>query len=265
MNILAVDDEPAALYVLEEDLQNVVPDARIYTSDNAAEALKIAGRIPIEIAFLDIEMPELTGIQLAKKIKERAPECNIIFTTAYQEYTMEAFKLHASGYLLKPVTQKAIKEELKNLRYKLEARENKKAYIHTFGQFDVEVNEKPVYFNRAKSKETLAFLVDRRGGGVTKKEIAAVIFEDSCYSRNVQDYLGKILKDMENTLRAVGIEDMLIKKYNYYAVNTAYFQCDLYDYLDGKAYAVNLFRGEYMNQYSWAEMTLAKLCFNRRR
>lgn len=261
MNILVVDDEPAALYVLQEELENVVPDARIYTCDNAAEALKTASRIPIEIAFLDIEMPELTGIQLAKKIKERAPECNIIFTTAYQEYTMEAFKLHASGYLLKPVTQKAIREELKNLRYGQKSEEKKGIYIHTFGQFDIEVNGERICFNRAKSKETLAFLVDRRGGGVTKKEIAAVIFEDSCYSRNVQDYLGKILKDMENTLKAVGIEDILVKKYNYYAVNEACFQCDLYDYLDGKEYAVNLFRGEYMNQYSWAEMTLAKLCF----
>lgn len=262
MNILAVDDEQAALYILEEELQNAVPNAKIYITDNAAEALQIASRVPIEIAFLDIEMPELTGIQLAKKIKERVPECNIIFTTAYQEYTMEAFKLHASGYLLKPVTQKAIKEELKNLRYRLEPEKKRGVYIHTFGQFDIEVDGEPVWFNRAKSKETLAFLVDRRGGGVTKREIAAVIFEDSCYSRNIQDYMGKILKDMENALRSVGIEEMLIKKYNYYAVNEKYFRCDLYDYLDGKTGAENLFRGEYMSQYSWAEMTLAKLCFN---
>lgn len=261
MNILAVDDEQAALYILEDELKNVLPDANIYVSDCAAEALKIVSRIPIEIAFLDIEMPELTGLQLAEKIKERAPKCNIIFTTAYSEYTMDAFKLHASGYLLKPVTQKAIEEELKNLRHEPEQAEKRGIFVHTFGQFDIEVNGEAVYFNRAKSKETLAFLIDRRGGGVTKKEIAAVIFEDSCYSRNIQDYMGKILKDMEKTLKLAGIEEMLVKKYNYYAVNEACFQCDLYDYLDGKADAASQFRGEYMNQYSWAEMTLAKLCF----
>lgn len=260
MNILAVDDENAALYMLEEEIESAVPDAKVWACSSTSQALEIIKSIPVEVAFLDIEMPGMTGLQLAKKIKEKEPGCNIIFTTAYQEYALDAFQMHASGYLLKPVTQKAIREEMKNLRYWNEPNKKKGIYIHTFGQFDIEIDGKPVHFNRAKSKETLAFLIDRRGG-VTKKEIAAVIFEDSIYSRNVQDYLGKILRDLESTLKMAGIGKIFVKKYNYYAVNEDCFTCDLYDYLDEKPYAINLFRGEYMNQYSWAEMTLGKLCF----
>lgn len=262
MNILAVDDENAALHMLVEEIESAVTDAKVFASDSTAGALDIIDSTPIEVAFLDIEMPEMTGLQLAKKIKEKEPRCNIIFTTAYQEYTMDAFQMHASGYILKPVTQRAIREEIKNLRYQDNSNKKKGIYVHTFGQFDIEIDGNPLHFNRAKSKETLAFLIDRRGG-VTKKEIAAVIFEDSIYSRNVQDYLGKILRDLESTLKMAGIGKIFIKKYNYYALNEEYFTCDLYDYFDEKPYAVNLFRGEYMNQYSWAEITLGKLCFRK--
>lgn len=71
----------------------------------------------IDIAFLDIETPVINGIQLAKKLKKVNPLVNIIFVTAYDTYALDAYKLHASGYITKPVNESKIKEELDGLRY----------------------------------------------------------------------------------------------------------------------------------------------------
>ena len=144
-----------------------------------------------------------------------------------------------------------------------ESGQKRGTYARTFGQFDLFVNGKAVHFNRAKSKEVMAYLIDRRGGGVTRREIATVIFEDSQYTKNIQDYMGKIIRDLENTLAAEGISDLLIKSFNRYAVDTEKLRCDFYDYMNAKdKTAVEVpFCGEYMNQYSWSEDTIGALYF----
>lgn len=70
-----------------------------------------------DVAFLDIQMRSMTGLELAKQLKERQPNVNIIFVTGFSEYTGEAIQLHASGYIEKPVTEEKIRRELDNLRH----------------------------------------------------------------------------------------------------------------------------------------------------
>ncbi len=258
MRIMVVDDEKAQMNLLVEELEALEPESDIYGFNKPKEALEFAEKNEIDVAFLDIQMAQIDGITLAKKLKKIKPTVNIIFATAYGDYAFDAISMHASGYIMKPVTAKQIENELLNLRYPTAQPAGVGIRVVTFGPFDIFVNGESVHFGRAKSKEVLAYLVDRRGAGVTKKELAAVIFEDREYSRSTQDYINKILREMEKALKDVKASDMYIKKMNYYAVDTTKFTCDMYEYMEGKPEALNAFRGEYMTQYSWAEDSIGE-------
>ena len=252
MKILAVDDENGALELLVSEIKKVCEDVEIDTFLLPEEALAAFANKDYQVAFLDIEMPQMSGVQLAKQLKQNNEMLNIIFVTAYREYGVDAMNLHASGYLLKPVSGADIRKELDNLRYPIDnGKEGARAL--TFGSFDFMYNGNSVSFGRSKSKELLAYLIDRHGQGVSKREAAAVLFEDKPYSKNIQDYVSKIVGDLHDSLKAVGAEKVLRKKHNYLAVDTSRFTCDLYEYEKGLPSAINAFHGEYMSQYSWAE------------
>ena len=260
MHILATDDEQSALNILIGAIQEAVPLATVHGFRNPLEALEFMKETPCEVAFLDIQMREMSGIVLARKLKELYPKLNIIFVTGYSQYANEAFALHASGYVYKPVTADKIVVEMENLRTPVKWKE-KGICVNTFGNFEVIVNGEEVSFGREKSKEMLAYLVDKRGKSANRKEIAEVLFEREDYSRTTQNYLSKIVKELVTSLERVGAEKMLKRGVNSYSVDVDAFFCDLYDYEKENATPneLNRFQGEYMKQYSWAEVTLARL------
>lgn len=260
MHIIATDDEQSALNVLVGAIKEAIPLATVHGFRNPLEALEFIKETKCEIAFLDIQMREMSGIVLAKKIKEIYPKLNIVFVTGYSQYANEAFALHASGYVYKPVTAEKILVEMENLRNPVKWK-NLGVFVNTFGNFELIVNGEEVSFGRAKSKEMLAYLVDKQGKPATRKELAEVLFECEDYSRATQDYLSKIVKELVSVLERVGAEKILKRGLNSYAVDVDAFSCDYYEYEKENATTdeLNKFQGEYMKQYSWAEVTLAKL------
>lgn len=254
MIILALDDELGALKILCRAIESVRPDAQLHSFTQVKEALAFADTSPVDIAFLDIRMPVMTGLEVAKQMKRKHPELNVIFTTGFSEYAVDAIKLRSSGYLMKPITKNDVAMELEHLRNPVkDSQTERRVHIRTFGAFEVFADGMPLIFHRERTKELLAYLVDRRGSTVTRKELAAALFEDREYSRATQAYLSQLVNHLRRTLSEAMIGDMLISQYNAYAVNTAFFTCDAYDYLDGDPGAINLFHGEYMSQYTWAE------------
>lgn len=256
MKIIAVDDEKMALEILAEAIKEAEPEAELDVFSNGTSAVEYLENNSCDVCFLDIEMGDMTGIELAYKVKQFYPAANIVFVTGYSDYTQTAFSMRASGYVMKPATASKIREELDNLRNPIAEENDSKVKVVTFGNFDIYVDGKPLLFKRTKSKEMLAYLIDRKGTGSTKKEIAAVLFGENVYDRKVEDYINKIYKEMIRSLKDEGISDILIKERNYYAIDPKKFLCDRYEFEAGKQYAVNKFRGEYMNQYSWAEFKL---------
>ena len=97
MIVIVVEDEPIILQGEKKIIQECAQDAEVYSFLTAAEAISFAEKNRIDVAFLDIEIPGIGGITLAKKLKALQPGMNVIFATAYGEYTDEAMKMHASG------------------------------------------------------------------------------------------------------------------------------------------------------------------------
>ena len=252
MRIIAVDDELPVLKTIEKYLKEIAPSDEIIVFNRSSAALEYGKENTINVAFLDINMPSISGIDLAKELKKTNPKINVVFCTAYSEFMPDAFEIHASGYLLKPIRKESLAKELDNLLHPIE-KEMPKVFVRTFGEFDVLVDGAPVFFHSKKSKEMLAYLVDKRGAVVSKKDIAAALFEDA-YSATTQNYLKKIKKDLLGTLKEYGIESIFVKGFNQYALDNTKFACDLYDYDKGLPYAINAYKGEYMAQYDWAEM-----------
>ena len=115
MKAIAVDDE---IYMLE-NLQEAVaasPDIeQVAVFSTCSSALEYASEHLIDVAFLDINMRGIGGLGLAEKLMEMQPRCKIIFCTGYEEYAVSAFQLHASGYLMKPITQEAVQKEIDHI------------------------------------------------------------------------------------------------------------------------------------------------------
>lgn len=252
MKILIADDEYMVLQENREVVEAVCPDAEIMTAGNYLEALQIVGETGIDVVLLDIEMPGITGLELAKRIRELNPEVNIIFATAYSEYAVEAFSMYASGYLLKPLTREAWKTALENLRHPVQE-EQKKLQVQCFGKFEVFYHGKPVPFARAKAKEIFAYLIDIKGAAANTGELCAILWEDSTEVEKNRHYLRNLLADLKRALRQCGAEDVLIIRRNQFSIDTGKVDCDYYRYLNGEKETGSSYEGEYMSQYSWAE------------
>ena len=258
MRAIAVDDEIYMLEMLQEavkassDIECVEP----FTSCSAA--LAYAAEHTIDIAFLDISMRGIGGLALAEKLMELQPQCRIIFCTGYEEYAVSAFRLHVSGYLIKPITAEAVQREIDYIKGIKSA--EKVLSIHCFGNFEVLYNGEVLHFKRKRSKELLAVLVDRNGAGITVKQICAILFpEDMDDSKNAA-YLRQLILDLKNTLKRIGADDILQHDKPYYRIDVNRVQCDYFSFLNtGKPE----FRDEYMTQYSWAEETCAMLQFKK--
>lgn len=168
--------------------------------------------------------------------------------------------LRPSGYIVKPATKEKILTELENLRNPPQRTQPpKNVRIQCFGSFEVFVDEKPLQFFRTKSKEMLAYLVDRRGASSSSAEIAAILWEDGVYDRSRQKQLSVIRLDMIKSLQQVGVTNMIIRTRDALSVDISTFDCDYYMALEGDMVAVNAYMGEYMMPFAWAEMTTATL------
>jgi len=247
MKLLLVDDEELQLTRLKEAVKNVIKDAEIFCYTNPVKALEENKNQTIDIAFLDIEMPKINGISLAKSLKAINPQINIIFVTAYDDFALEAMKLHASGYITKPVNEQRIRAEIEGLRYPIDLKSTNKIKVKCFGNFEVFSNDKPLAFAYQKSKELFAYLVDREGSSININELNAVLWEEDHKS-----YLRNLISDIKKTLAKENASDVFIKKHNGYSIDVNKIDCDAYEYKKNNPQAIRMYRGEYMNQYSWA-------------
>ncbi|MBO7303427.1 MAG: response regulator [Clostridia bacterium] len=254
MKIIAVDDEKIALEALAGAIKAVVAEDEVISFRYPEDALDYIKENPCDIAFLDIEMAGMGGVELAEELKKYNTEINIVFCTGYGNYRDKAFDLHASGYLMKPITPEKVKHELENLRRPI--LEKKRLKVQTFGNFEVYLDGKPLAFKYRRTKELFAYLIDRVGALCSVGEIIGVLFEDE---GGREDYFQKLRRDLLSTISDVDCEKVIVHKRGMLGVVISEVQCDYYDCLNGKKDFNTSYMGEYMSQYSFAEYTNAQL------
>ena len=254
MRILCLDDELLALKMLKNAISEAKPDADVTAFRKQSDLLEDTKQNGCDVAFLDIHMRGMNGVELAKKLKEINRKMNIIFVTGFSEYKGDAMDMKASGYIMKPVTAEEVKAELEDLRFPIIPKKNAKLRVQCFGNFDVFTPDGAhVRFERSKSKEVFAYLIHKQGSSCTTREIFAAIFEDEPYEKKLQNLLQTYIYAMIKSLKAVGAEDAVVRSYNALAVNPDVLDCDYYRFKELDAGAVNSFQNEYMSQYYWAD------------
>ncbi len=275
---IIVDDERPALdrftRILGEDKRISIAGAFTSPSD----ALTYVRRNKIDAAFLDIEMPGMSGLELATHFLEYDPQIKIIFVTAYDSYAVDAFRLHAFGYLVKPVERSELKEQLDYLCSCFDVQDHvlqEKLRILSLGDFcctappyDV---TNVIKWKTLKAEELFALLIHYRGVPVPKDVLIDKLWPDAEPQKSA-NLFRVTCTYIRNTLSEYGFTDALIRELNKYKLNMSLFECDAFDFENAAENfsglskeelrrALSFYRGEYFQSmpYDWAMQKRALL------
>ena len=259
MRIIVVDDKRNDLELISDLVYEADENSEILEFEDPLLALAHAREEEIDVAFIDTKMPELSGIELGKYLKDLNSSVNLIFLGEDGGYAYEALDIHASGYILKPATAEAVDRELKELRYPEFQKEHKRAFAQTFGNFEFFVDGAPIEFKYKKTKEIVALLVNAKGAQTTNGQLIANMWEDDGDPDKKTSYMCNLRQDLQNTFKKLGLENIILKQRGSLAIAKDKIECDLYDYLEKKEKSQYQYTGEYMSQYSWSEFYMAEL------
>lgn len=116
-NVIMVDDRKVILTGGLPVLEEVMPNATVVGFTRPSEAVEYVRSNRVSLAFLDIELGSASGLDLCRTLLEINPRMNIVFLTAYAEYSLDAWETGASGFMVKPITPEGVREQLGRLRY----------------------------------------------------------------------------------------------------------------------------------------------------
>ena len=259
MRILAVMEGDLDLARLTELITKTDPDSDLLCFGSGLPALAAARTQEIDIAIIDVSLSELGGLDLGQYLIDLYPFINLIYLADDHAAAFDAMQQHASGFLIKPVTEEALKREFEDLRHPEVQKRQKRVFAQTFGNFELFVDGKPVVFKYTKTKEIVAVLVNNRGAQTSNGEIIACLWEDDGDPEKKASYLSNLRQDLQNTFHKLKLSGIILKQRGSMAIAADRIECDLYDWLEKKLDSRYQYLGDYMNQYSWPEVVHAEL------
>lgn len=193
------------------------------------------------------------NLKIAKEVREISQQTNFIFIASDGSYAYDAVNLRASGYMIEPVTEETVREELLNLRHPVQNRK-KRIYIRCMGGFDVYFDGVPVHFSRSLSKDALAYLVHRKGFTCSISEICNILWGgERTVDTGLKSQCRVIMSSLKKDLAAVDADDILVKSWNSWSIDSSRITCDFYDYLSSDLYDHKTIKDTYLPQYPWAD------------
>lgn len=116
VRIITVDDEPGILLLLHSILSELDGLQLVGTANNASDTIKLVKERKPDLAVLDVELPDMKGIELAEKLRKERSDLYVVFITAHKEYSLEAFRLYAYDYILKPIDKERVKTTVRRIQ-----------------------------------------------------------------------------------------------------------------------------------------------------
>lgn len=255
MRLIYVDDEKILLENFQLTVKGLSKIYSLETFNRGEDALKWAEHNPVDVAFLDIEMPVMNGIELAKRLKQVDENIRIVFVTAFDQYALQAFGVEAIGYLLKPYTREDIERELTKASY-IRRRPKKEIMIRTMPDLMIFVDGKPLSLGHTKQEELLALLIDRGAAGITKGDAISCLWPEKTAGDSIY---WTTMSRLKERLDAEDLSDLIVTKGQTKCINTELVECDLYRILEGDKEALFHYEGAYLRRFSWAEERNAQL------
>ncbi|MFF2797399.1 response regulator [Lysinibacillus xylanilyticus] len=235
--MIVMDDEPLALVNMEKKLKefNSIEVIKSYTT--VKDLLAEGPSLDFQVAFLDVEMPGMNGLEIARLLKEWNKNIFIVFVTAYRDYAVQAFEIHSIDYLLKPISKARLEttinriQELLHLENKstpLQIRNKPKLTIQCFGGFVVLHNNKAVHWRTLKTKELFAFLFSNLNNHVPRDTIIDSLWVDTEFKK-ARVQLHTTVSYLRTTLSALGYSKVIKYANGCYILQLEDYQCDAHD------------------------------------
>lgn len=257
MRAIIVDDEPLMVGKFMR-LTAGIPDLDIVGRFNGAEeAIGFMDENDVELAFLDVEMPGMDGIELAIRLREIRPDMLIVLITAHEAYIQESNRIGVDYYIIKPYSTAVLETMMDKLRL-LANRQRKDIYIQMFGRFLVRKGGVPVPLT-GKAKEILALVVTRHGREISNEEIYRTIWEDRPCDNVSMGVYYNALRRLKQSLARAGLDGLLVSTARGQTVDTDLFDCDYYAWRDRILDVRSSFEGEFLSEYSWGEFLMSEV------
>lgn len=257
MHVIYVDDERPAIENFKFTVAKFPEVGKLDMFQSGEEALEFAQNNAVDVAFLDMEMPGIHGLELAKKLKEHDSKIRVVFVTAFGEYALDAFGVDAVGYVLKPYTAADIRKELAKCTYK--PLPTRRVVIETMPKLSVTADGLPIRISGEKPREMFALLVDKGEGGFSVGECIACLWPERALDASSLSLCRMTWKRLIQAFEDVGAGDVLYTSNNRRYLRTDAVSCDLYRMLAGDKEAAKKYNGEYLSEYEWAEERNAQL------
>lgn len=257
MKVIIVDDDKNMIECFLRHSKDIEEVNVLETFTSPQKALEFANNNDIDVAFLDIEMPTMSGLELANRLREIRKDIIIIFVTAHDMYIRESNKMGADDYLVKPYDKEILLMSVERIKL-ISVRQRKKAYMHMFGTFNL-TYEGEVVRLVGKVKEILAYIAVHRGNEVSNQEIYTTVWDKWHFNNKDMTAYFHALKRLKNALEKKGLEDLIISNARGQMINTKIVDCDYYSWLDNDLRKEEKFRGEFLTEYSWGEEILADM------
>ena len=263
-----VDDEPPSLRKLRKQLlaSGMVEVTGAFLKP--ADALGFLCENQADAVFLDVEMPDMDGIELANRILDLQGNISLVFVTAYNQYAVEAFRLNALDYLLKPVSTDRLKETLNRIvSGKVTPTNSMELRVRCFGRFQVLFGTEEIKFRTEKAEMLMAFLIDCGGNYISRNKIIDSLWEDFDGDRAIMHF-NTTLHNVKKALVHFGVQVEIQYEKGNYRLETKALDCDYLKFLDFKKTTsnacvstirsyeniVSLYAGEYLSGWNldWA-------------
>lgn len=258
MHVIYVDDEQPNLDNFKLTVQDKPEVDSLHLFRTSREALRWTREHKVDVAFLDIEMPQKDGITLARELQNLDLDIRIIFVTAFKQYALDAFGVHALGYILKPYDYEEIKDALERAA-RMQPSTYHRVSIQTMPEFVLSIEGRVVNLGGAKTQELLALLVDRAEAGLNVGEAIACLWPERSNDERTQALYRTTFHNLMNILKEEGVGEIVRNEGRYKYINMNRVDCDLYHILAGEDEELEKYNGAYMSAYSWAEMRNAQL------